>query len=103
MFGADAFCIPDGGQVEFLIPVEQLTLVGQKSDDLPARQVNSIELECLFDKLVHGMTKLYPFLFARKGYVLIISSFLRTARLLPWAFRPCPRSTVVPVKDGKPD
>ena len=53
MLSTDGFRISNGGQVEFLIPIQKLTFVGGKCQNMPSRQVNIEERECFAGQIFH--------------------------------------------------
>ena len=53
MFGADRFGIPDGRQVEFVIPFEQLLFIGMKSARLPPGDIDVEQPRRVLDEFFH--------------------------------------------------
>ena len=60
MFGTDGLRIPDGGQVEFLIPVEQFTLVRDESHHLSPREMDVKEFLRVKNKFLHSEKIITP-------------------------------------------
>ena len=53
MLGADRLGVAEGREVELLIPIEQLALIGDERHDLSTREVNMEELAGAASKGVH--------------------------------------------------
>ena len=71
MFGADRLHIFDGGEVEFLIPIQQFPLIGNERHYLPPRQVDVKNFLRVVDEFFHAR-KLYPSVSCAEGYIRVI-------------------------------
>jgi hypothetical protein len=84
MLGVDAFHITDGGQVDLLIPRQQLTFIGHQRNHLPAGEVDSKQLPGILDKFFHWRD------YKPKGLATLSShqTLFTPEKFIPWQARP---------------